>query len=140
LSSKGALRTRNSVRLLVVVIVAAIGCSSESPPSTVRGTVTLDGAPLADGLINFVAVDLQSQTAGAKITEGQFEVAVPPGEKRVEIRAPKVSGKVKAYDTPDSPLVDIVDELLPARYNSQSELTMTVVEGTQEKAFELQSR
>jgi hypothetical protein len=126
--------------LVLAVIVSGIGCSPQGPQSTVRGTVTLDGAPLADGLINFVAVDLQSPTAEAKIADGRFEVAVPPGEKRVEIRAPKVTGKKKVYDTPESPTVDIVEERLPSRYNSQSELQMTVVEGPQEKTFELQSR
>jgi hypothetical protein len=140
LSSKRIGQKSSLLQLLVVTIVAATGCSSESPQSTVRGTVTLDGAPLADGLINFVAIDQQSQTAEAKITDGRFEVAVPIGKKRVEIRAAKVVGKKKAYDTPDSPTVDIVEELLPARYNSQSELRMTVTEGAQEKAFELQSR
>jgi hypothetical protein len=127
--------------LLLAIVIGGIGCTTESPQqSTVRGTVTLDGAPLADGLINFVAVDLQSPTVEAKIANGSFEVAVPPGEKRVEIRAPKVTGKKKVYDTPDSPTVDIVEERLPARYNAQSELQMTVVEGPQEKTFELQSR
>jgi hypothetical protein len=51
-----------------------------------------------------------------------------------------VIGKKKAYDTPDSPTVDVVEELVPARYNSQSELRMTITEGPQEKAFDLQSR
>jgi hypothetical protein len=102
--------------------------------------VTLDGAPLADGLINFVAVDQQTQTVEAKITGGRFSAAVPPGEKRVEIRAAKVTGKRKMYDTPDSPTVDIVEELLPPRYNAESELRMTVVDGPQEKAFELTSK
>jgi len=140
LSSKRTGAKSNLLRLVVVAIVAAIGCSSENTQSTVRGTVRLDGAPLADGLINFVALDQQSQTAEAKITDGQFEVAVPRGEKRVEIRAAKVIGKKKAYDTPDSPTVDVVEELVPARYNSQSELRMTITEGPQEKAFDLQSR
>jgi hypothetical protein len=117
-----------------------MGCSSEAPHGTVHGTVTLDGAPLSDGLISFAAVDLQSPTAETKITDGRFEVAVPPGEKRVEIRAAKVTGKKKMYDMPDSPTVDVVAELLPARYNSESELRMTVAEGPQEPTFELKSR
>jgi hypothetical protein len=131
------------VSVFLLVLVAAllqIGCSSEATQSTVTGTVTLDGAPLADGLISFTAVDLNSQTAEAKITDGRYEVAVPPGEKRVEIRAAKVTGKQKMYDTPDSPMVDVVTELLPARYNVESELRMTVSEGVNEKPFELKSK
>jgi hypothetical protein len=99
--------------------------------------VTLDGQPLAQGRITFIAADAGVQTAEAKIAAGQYEAVVLPGEKRVEIRAPKVTGKQKMYDEPDSPTVDVVTELLPPRYNVDSTLTMTVAEGEQEKSFEL---
>jgi hypothetical protein len=128
--------------LLIALVVAPStpGCSSETPLSTVKGTVTLDGQPLASGLINFVAVDAGASTTEATITAGQYEAVVSPGEKRVEIRAPKVTGKQKMYDTPDSPSVDIVAELLPPRYNVDSTLTMTVEDGEQEKSFELTAK
>ncbi|MBA3484761.1 MAG: hypothetical protein H0T51_23415 [Pirellulales bacterium] len=100
----------------------------------------MDGQPLANGLINFVAVDASAPTAEATITAGQYEAVVPPGEKRVEIRAPKITGKEKVYDTPDSPTVDVVSELLPRRYNVDSTLTMTVADGEQEKSFELTAK
>ncbi len=126
-------------RFLISLALAplALGCSSESLQSTVKGTVTLDGQPLPSGLINFVAVDAGAQTAEATITAGEYEAIVPPGEKRVEIRAPKITGKKKMYDTPDSPTVDVVAELLPRRYNVDSTLKMAVADGEQEKSFEL---
>jgi hypothetical protein len=34
---------------------------------------------------------------------GKFSSEVPIGESKVEIRVPKVVGKKKLYDTPDSP-------------------------------------
>src|SRR5690349_16298075 len=93
------------------------GCSSKPTGGTVKGTVTFDGQPLAAGQILFVAIDQATPSAEGTITAGQFEALVPPGEKRVEIRAPKVTGKKKMYDTPDSPTVDTVVELLPTKYN-----------------------
>lgn len=132
-------RCANWLAVAVAMLPAVIGCSSESPRSSVKGMVTLDGQPMASGLINFVAVDAGAQTAEAVITEGRFEAVVPPGEKRVEIRAPKITGKKKMYDTPDSPTVDVVAELLPRRYNVDSELRMTVADGEQDKSFELTS-
>ena len=69
-----------------------------------------------------------------------FTAQVPPGAKRVEISAPKVVRKIKMYDTPDSPVVEETAELLPARYNVRSDLTMTVQRGSQEKRFELTSK
>ena len=43
------------------------------------------------------------------------------------------------YDTPDSPVYDVTEELLPKRYNAQSELTLNVEVGPQSKDFALQS-
>ena len=124
----------------VLLIVTIVGSSSKPSGGTVKGTVTLDGQPLAAGQILFVAVDQNAQAAEATITAGQFEALVPPGEKRVEIRAPKVSGKKKLYDTPDSPTVDVIAELLPAKYNVDSELKLTVDGSVQEQKFDLQSK
>ena len=134
------MNSRAKCLLVVLVAVSMIGCSSKTSQSSVSGKVTLDGQPLANGLIDFVAVDRNSPTAQAAVTDGQFAAVVPPGEKRVEIRATKVTGKKKVYDTPDSPTVDVVAELLPPRYNVDSTLTMTVAEGEQEKTFELSSK
>jgi hypothetical protein len=129
-----------SLRLFVLGAFLAAGCSSSTGKGTVEGTVTLDGQPLKSGLIRFVPVDGKSPTADTAITDGQYSAEVPFGEKRVEISAPKVTGKRKMYDTPNSPTVDIVEELLPASYNVQSVLTVTVNERKQTKAFDLTMR
>jgi hypothetical protein len=106
----------------------------------VTGTVTLDGRPLESGLIRFVPTDGQTATADATITHGEFTVTVPVGEKRVSISAPKVTGKRKMYDTPDSPTMDVIEELLPARYNAQTELTTSITAGDQPAEFALTSK
>ena len=116
------------------------GCNSQPEQGTLDGKVTLDGAPLQTGLIRFVPIDGQTPTADATITDGSFRATVPPGEKRVEINAPQVTGKRKAYDTPDSPMLDVVRELLPAKYNAKSELVYKVETGDQTHEFALQSK
>lgn len=126
---------------VVLGLVCAGGCSSEAGrKGSLRGEVTLDGQPLKEGVIRFVPADGRSPTADTAIVGGRFSATVPVGEKRVEISAPKIVGKRKMYETPDSPVVDEVVELIPARYNVRSELTITVRKGTQEKRFELKSR
>jgi hypothetical protein len=52
-----------------------------------------------------------------------------------------VIGKRKMYETPDSPTVDILQEILPPRYSDmkKTELTVTIVPGENEKNFELTS-
>ena len=46
----------------------------------------------------------------------------------------------KAYAAADSPTVDVVEELLPARYNVKSELRIEVTSGSQQRQFELRSK
>jgi hypothetical protein len=125
--------------LFTLLALVAVGCSSDTSQGTVHGTVTFDGAPLASGLVRFVPADGRSATSDATIANGEFTATVPIGEKRVSISAPKVVGKRKMYATPDSPTVDVVEELLPQRYNLQSELSITVTAGSQEAAYPLTS-
>jgi hypothetical protein len=59
---------------------------------------------------------------------------------RVEFSAPKVIGRHKVYETPDSPMVDDVADLIPNRFNVQSELKITVRKGSQDETFPLMSK
>jgi hypothetical protein len=133
-----------NLRILRVISLCALsmatsGCSTEAGKGTVSGTVTLDGQPLKDGLIRFVPVDGQTATAEAMIVDGEFRALLPIGEKRVSISAPKVVGKRPAYQAAGAPSIDIVEELLPARYNAKSELTLNVTGGRQDADFKLTS-
>ena len=102
----------------------------------------LDGEPLKTGNIRFDPSDGRSATGEAIIHDGKFTTEVPPGEKRVSITAAKVVGKRKMYDKADSPVIDITEEMIPKRYNANSELTLTVKAGKQdsEPAFDLKSK
>ncbi len=91
-------------------------------------------------MIRFVPADSKIAPVDAEVVNGKYEARVPAGEVRVEVTAPKVTGKRKMYDTPDSPTVDEITELLPARFNTQSTLKMTVQSGRQEKRFDVQSK
>jgi hypothetical protein len=124
----------------LVLLLAAVGCLGSSGLGTVKGTVTLDGQALKEGVVRFVPVDGKSQTATANIADGKFTAAVPAGEMKVEFSAPKVTGRHKVYDTPDSPVVDDVGELIPERFNTKSQLRITVKKGSQDETFALQSK
>lgn len=124
--------------LLASVVFA--GCSKPSNRGTVTGTVTLDGQRLSAGVIRFVPADGQTSTAETTIVDGNFSSMVPPGNKKISISAPKVIGKKRMYDGTEGPEVDNVQELLPAKYNVQTELALTVVAGAQQKDFALTSK
>jgi hypothetical protein len=128
------------ILLSLLALPWLVGCSGASTLGTVNGTVTLDGQPLKEGDVRFVPVDGKSQTASAKVVGGKFTAAVPVGEMRVEFSAPKVIGRHKMYDTPDSPMVEDIGELLPDRYNVRSELKITVKKGSQDETFPLKAK
>ena len=140
---EGRIRARRAARwcavALAVAAVVVAGCGKKSNKGTVTGTVTLDGQPIKAGLIHFAAVDGLTPTADAAITEGRFSAKVPPGDKKISISAPKVTGQRRMYETPNSPMIDITEELVPKQYNAQTTLTYTVTAGSQQKDFELTS-
>jgi len=128
-----------SCALAAAVFCAADGCSTGPAVGTVTGEVTFDGQPVKDGHISFTPVDGQGQTGGAKIVDGRFKAEqVPATKMKVEIHGNKPTGrKIKAYDTPQSPSFDEVVELLPPKYNFQSELTLDVKRGSQDVKYDL---
>jgi hypothetical protein len=126
--------------LFVLAVFLAAGCGGRAGKGTVTGRVTLDGNPVEKGTIQFFPVDGKGQTAHALIQGGNFTAEVPVGPKRVEINAPRVVGKRKAYDTPDSPLVEEYRETIPTKYNARSELRTEVKPGRNEADFGLKSQ
>lgn len=121
--------------LLAVMFIS--GCGSSEPVLVpIQGTVTLDGVPLESGLIRF-APTTGAAPAGAEIKNGHYSLKVAPGDARIEITSAKVVGKRKAYNTPDSPLIDITKEAIPEKYNVKSELKHTVTTGPNTRDFEL---
>jgi len=137
------LQFRLSKALCCLILTGVIvGCGrSEGPKTaTVSGKVTLNGAPLESGAINFLPADGVGIPSGAKIANGTYRADVPLGAKRVEIRAPKVVGQKDAYEgDPKSPKIDLIEELIPPRYNAQSELKATVAAGSNAQDFSLEA-
>ena len=119
--------------------LAVAGCGGGQPKAQVRGKVTLDGKPVAEGVIQFFPTGATGQSAAATIKDGVYEAETSVGEMKVTLSANEVVGKQKMYDTPDSPVIDVVRQLIPARYNTKSELKVTLKEGTNENVnFELE--
>jgi len=120
-------------------LLFATGCG-DSSVATVHGTVKVDGELAQQGSIAFIPVDGMGATAGGKIVAGEYEAEVPLGTKKVEIRVNKKVGETKLYDTPDSPVAPIFEEVLPKKYHDQTELTYDVVPGEQQNDFDLSTK
>jgi hypothetical protein len=119
--------------LIALPLVSACGPST----GTVSGAVTIDGEPLSGGVISYVPAEGGGAPTTAHIEAGKYELTTSTGKKFVQISAPIVVGKRKEYEGPDAPLVEITDERLPPKYNSQTELTFDVVAGWNTKDFTL---
>lgn len=128
--------------LVLVWLSALTGCMTDDGRQSLDGTVTLDGAPLAEGSILITPMaGTSGPVSGGAIQDGQFSVTskkgVVAGHYRVEISSTQKSGN-KRYDPGLGTEVDEIIQILPARYNEQSELQLEVKEdGPNEYTFEL---
>jgi hypothetical protein len=115
------------------------GCGRDGM-SEVSGTVTVDGKAAETGAISFIPADGKAPTTGTEINGGRYTAKVPVGMAKVQIRVSKVIGKKKLYDTPESPYQDILKEVLPAKFNDETELTLDVKPGKNPKDWDLKSK
>jgi hypothetical protein len=128
-----------AVLALALGALTTSGCGGGPPRAHVHGMVTLDGNPIRDGAIEFFPLGASGQSAGAAIKDGKYQLDASVGEMKVTINASELVRQEKAYDTPDSPMIDIVRNTIPAKYNTSSELKKTLVAGPNEVNFDLES-
>lgn len=141
-----------------VAVLAICGCGVQSSPSfdrvAIRGTVTLDSQPLADGLIQFIPdARIRGPKVIVPIEGGVFEVDVEhgpvAGSHRVEIVL--TPPEEPAHDDEEAWQKMKVERIsrkrpaaLPAIYNENSMLTAVIEPARtteiQSLTFELKSR
>ena len=128
------IRLSDCCRLWLLSLAFLGGCREPAPELfPVRGTVTLDGQPLAEGTVYFKSV--QSGTLDTlPVKDGKFEGKSLPGERRVEVVAYRlipISGPMGG---------EVQESLIASRYNSESELTAIVTPpGPNEFMFAVES-
>ena len=134
------IRSAGLVTGLGLLLGVLAGCSKDDT-AEVSGVVKVDGTPAEKGSISFFAVNGTAPTAGAEIKAGgKYTAKVPYGMTKVEVRIPKVVGKKKLYDTPQSPVQDVLAESLPVKYNTKTELTYDSKPGQHEQNWDLTTK
>jgi len=117
--------------LVALVLPLAAGCGGGGPDlGSVEGTVTLDGQPLANAIINFEPVEgggPRSSYDGETDESGHYvlhatasQKGAEPGDYTVHITLPELESDEPAAKT---------EVEIPAKYNTQSELKATVKDG-----------
>ena len=135
---------------LIFVFATSVGCS-ERPllRMPIRGTVTLDGKPLAAGDIVFEPKGGSPTRSGGLIQAGKFDVPVgdgpAPGIYAVAIFGGPVDPEAAAKFTGDAvrvtdPIYQKIREVVPNKYNIQTTLEVEVLaQGDNEFHFDLMS-
>src|SRR5262245_41360226 len=80
---------RHSALLLVAVPITVFGCTQRSTApkrAKVEGKVTLNGQPVANGLIRFMALDPNGLNVVANVKDGQFTVPENEGPTKGKYR------------------------------------------------------
>jgi hypothetical protein len=149
--------TTVSARVLMLLVtgmapmLSGCGGTDEGPPrATVRGTVTLDDAPLKQGVIRFVPTgETEGPKSSLPIVNGRFkadEDAGPlVGSHRVEIESTDDGGYPLNDEAGLERLLANPHRLqvvrVPRSYNQRSTLSAQIVaDGPNELTFELVSR
>ncbi len=137
-----------------VMGLAAIGCSGgiptdDLPREAIAGTVTMDGQPLPAGTILFSPEGSKEESAASasgQIENGEFSIprdrGPVPGSYKVSINhTDQPEGRIKIQLKKPGKKVAGFKELIPAKYNSKTELKETIPKGgKRDLKYELQSK
>jgi hypothetical protein len=125
--------------VLVSMLAAVHGCQeARSDALAVAGKVTVDGKPLEDGQIVFTSLGEGGTRTSARIENGEFSIppkfGVKNGEQLVQIEAFRKSNRPVVPSgllTAEKAAKGAVEQYLPAKYNTQSKLSVEVQPGSE---------
>ena len=115
-----------------------IGCESRVEMVEIHGEVTYNNKPVQKGIVNFFPADGKGRSAAGIIADGKYAAKVPLGPKQVNIMAFRVTDKRHAEPmNPNSPVVDVEEQILPDCYNVKTTLTCEIKPGVTTQDFSL---
>lgn len=134
------------VRALPLILLTLIwGCGSQSDYTgekrfPVTGTISFGGDPVETGMIALIPEDGQSNPAGGPIQNGAFTIPEEKGPNKTTYRVAvywrKPTGKkIKDIDTGEE--IDEVKQIIPAKYNDATELSVVITGDPEEDVIEL---
>lgn len=136
-----------SLTYTAAFLIACGGCGSGDglPREPISGKVTLDGQPLADGMITFLPEGGGEPVVSSLVKDGAFDLSRAggpvPGSHRVTIWAKKPTGKKIADPDDRENLIDEMRDVIPKRYNLESGLKAEVKAGADNAfAFDLSGK
>jgi hypothetical protein len=121
--------------LLLLIVVA--GCGSDY--ETVRGTVTLDGAPLANCEVVFSPVEGGRPAAATTDEDGQYDLASSMSQKGILPGKYTVHLATSEEEEDEDGRTTTTEELVPAAYRGENAPEVEVTKSGGRFDFELKS-
>jgi hypothetical protein len=126
------------VFLLFPAILVFCGCGDDRAPAKVAGTITLDGKPVANATVTFAPNDGGRNSYGYTDSQGRYELRFTGQLKGAVVGTHRVivqTGESEVSSSSEEGTV--AKETIPAKYNSETELTATLKSGNNVVNFEL---
>jgi hypothetical protein len=134
---------------LLTLSAMAVGCGGsktyDGPDRVaISGKVTFDEEPVDAGMISFIPESREKhRPASAVITKGEYTIPEAQGPNegayKVEIRWSRPTGE-QILDTQDTgEMIDVTKEVIPAKFNTQSELSEEITKQTNTFNYDLKS-
>lgn len=123
--------------VVVLGLALVAGCGEKADLGTVAGVVTLDGQPLANATVEFIPADgdeTRSSYDGTTDESGRYKLYFSAGKEGAAL------GFYTVHIWPPEPNDESPARLagqLPPQYNARSELSATVVAGSNSIDFPL---
>ena len=133
-----------AVLLALLPLLAGCGKSSDGPErGDVRGKITVGGQPLEYGAIIFYpTAGTQGPSAGGQINDGKYAISTKNGpivgKNRIEITGSKHTGETTRISTGQE--IPKMVPVVPAKYNTNSELVRDIESGKNTLDFALNGR
>lgn len=119
--------------LCAVLVIASAAWGCNAAPTTPKrgklaGKVTLDGKPVATGLIRLIALDPDAVNVVAPVTNGEYSLAEgagpAKGKYRVEFSVPSATKTRTKNPDNENEWLEEAAETLPPRYHRDSKLIL----------------
>jgi len=132
---------------ILLTIATGTGCGKKGPKrAAVAGSVSLDGQPITEGVIQFLPVEgTVGPEAGGVIENGRYDIPRQRGpivgKNRIEFRASKKTGrKIQDPTGRTGTLTDEFKEAFPATANTKSTLVREIKDEPNKLDFEIKSK
>jgi hypothetical protein len=110
-----------------------VGCNQApggAKRAKVEGKVTVNGQPVANGFVRFMALDPDGMNASAIIKDGHYSVeeksGPTKGKYRVEFNVPSAQKKMVPNDDVPGQFREEAPETIPAKYNTKSTIVQAI--------------